>query len=146
MSQINVDTIVSQTPGSPVTVNDDLVVNGTNNIRPYKVYVAGYLQQSSPTSDPLCEVFENTLGVTITWTRQSTGIYLATASAPIFTAFKTIVFTTVAGGAGSIWPVQILTARQSNTQIYVSTVLTDAVSTPVDGRLSGSPIEIRVYN
>jgi len=145
MSTINVDVITSQTPASPVTINDNLIVTGTNNIKPYKVYVAGYLQQSSPTADPLCEVFENTLGATITWTRQSTGVYLATASAPVFTAFKTVVFTTVGGGAGAVLPIQILANRQSDTQVYLITVLTDATSTPVDGRLASSPIEIRVY-
>lgn len=143
MSQINVDTIVSQSTGS-VTINDDLVVTGTNNIRPYKVYVA-WLNQATLTGPPLDEVLENTLGATITWSRTSTGIYIATASSPVFTQFKTIVFSTVGGGAGAVYPIQILTNRQSNTQVFLSTVLTDSVSTPVDGRLGGSPIEIRVY-
>ena len=143
MSQFNVDTIASQSAG-PVTINDDLVVTGTNNIRPYKVYVA-WLNQATLTGPPLDEVLENTLGATITWSRTSTGIYIATASSPVFTQFKTIVFSTVGGGAGAVYPIQILTNRQSNTQVFLSTVLTDSVSTPVDGRLSGSPIEIRVY-
>jgi hypothetical protein len=143
MSQINVDTIVSQSVG-PVTINDDLVVTGTNNIRPYKVYVA-WLNQSTLTGPPLDQVLENTLGATITWSRTSTGIYIATASSPVFTQFKTIVLSTVGGGAGAVYPIQILTNRQSNTQVFLSTVLTDSVSTPVDGRLAASPIEIRVY-
>lgn len=144
MSQINVNTVAPES-GSNVTVNGNLIVTGTNNIKPYKVYVAGYLQQSNPTADPLCEVFENTLGATITWTRQSTGVYIATASSPVFTAFKTVVFTTVAGGAGFTWPVQFLAGRQSNTQVFLGVVLTDSTATYVDGRLAGSPIEIRVY-
>ena len=145
MSTINVD-IIQSASASNVTIDGDLIVTGTSSIAPYKKYVAGYLQQSSPTADPLCEVFENTLGATITWTRQSTGVYIATANAPVFTAFKTVVFTTVAGGAGATWPIQILAGRQSDTVVYVSTVLTDSTSTAVDGRLASSPIEIRVYN
>lgn len=143
MSTIIVNTI--QSTGSTVTINDNLNVTGTNNIRPYKVYVAGYLQQSSPTSDPLLVEFENTLGATITWTRQSTGVYLATASAPVFTAFKTVVFTTVGGGAGASTPVQFLANRLNDTQVFIVVVLTDSTATPVDSRLASSPIEIRVY-
>jgi hypothetical protein len=143
MSTINVDTIVSESVGA-VTINDDLIVTGTNSIVPYKKYVA-WLGQSSPTAAPLAEVLENTLGATITWSRTSAGTYLATASASVFTQFKTIVFTTVAGGAGAAYPTQILTNRQSSTEVYFITVLTDSVSTPVDSRLGGCPIEIRVY-
>lgn len=143
MSTINVNVI--QSTGGTVTINDNLIVTGTNNIKPYKVYVAGYLQQSSPTSNPLLEVFENTLGATITWTRQGVGDYIATASAPVFTAFKTVVFTTVGGGAGASTPVQFLANRLSDTQVFLSVVLTNATATPVDGRLASSPIEIRVY-
>ena len=144
MSTINVD-IIQSASASNVTVAGNLIVTGTSSIVPYKKYVA-WLNQSSPTSAPLAEVLENTLGTTITWSRTSTGTYLATVGSPVFTAFKTIVFMTVGGGAGVAYPIQFLANRQSNTEVFVLSVLTDSSSTPVDGRLAGSPIEIRVYN
>lgn len=142
MSTINVNNINPAT-GTTVTIDGDL--KATGNVGPYKVYTA-IINQSSNTSDPIPAVLKNTLGATITWTRQSTGTYLATASAPVFTAFKTIVFSQVAGGAGVAYPVQILANRQSDTIVFLITVLTDSSSTPVDGRLGGCPVEIRVYD
>ena len=142
MSTINVDVV--QSTGGTVTINDNLIVTGTNNIRPYKVYTA-IINQGSTTGPPIPAVLENTLGATITWSRQSAGTYIATASVPVFTAFKTVVFSQVGGGAGVQYPVQILTNRQSDTVVFLITVLTNSSSTPVDDRLAGCPVEIRVY-
>jgi hypothetical protein len=143
MSQINVN-LIQPSSGSLVTIDGNLTVTGTNSIRPYKVYV-GALSQSSPTSNPIVGVFENTLGATITWTRSSTGVYLATSSSPVFTAFKTIAFTQVSGGVGSAPGSQFIVGRQSDTQVFFLTQLNDSVSTPADGRFAFTPIEIRVY-
>lgn len=143
MSTILVDEIISQSAG-PVTINDNLIVTGTNNIRPYKVYTA-LLAQQNPTDDPQFEVLENTLGATITWTRQGVGDYIATASSPVFTAFKTAVFSQVSTSLGATFPTQIIAGRQSTTIVTVSTVKTNSTGTPIDGAFGLTPIEIRVY-
>ena len=144
MSQINVD-IVAPESGTDVTVSGNLVVTGTNNIKPYKSYVA-LLAQSSPTSNPLVEVLENNLGVTITWTRVGVGSYLATANSSVFTAFKTAVFMQNSATVGVAPGTQLIASQQSGTEVSVLTLLNDATSTPADGRFGLTPIEIRVYN
>jgi len=144
MSQINVDIVAPQT-GADVTVDGNLIVTGTNSIRPYKVYVA-LLAQNSPTTDPLVEVLENSLGATITWTRLSTGTYLATASSPIFNLVKTAVFMQVSASLGGTYGTHLVAGRNSDTEIFVITQINDATSTPEDGRFGLTPIEIRVYS
>ena len=144
MSQINVDIVAPQT-GVDVTVDGNLIVTGTNSIRPYKVYVA-LLGQNSPTSNPSVEVLENSLGVTLTWTRESTGTYLATASSPIFTILKTALFTQVTSTLGGTYGTHLVTSRDSDTTVYLLTQVNDDQSTPSDGLLGSTPIEIRVYN
>lgn len=144
MSQINVD-IVAPESGTDVTVSGNLVVTGTNNIRPYKVYVA-LLGQNSPTSAPYAEVLENSLGVTITWTRLSTGNYLATASSPIFILFKTATFMQVSSTLGGTYGTHLVAGRVSDTEIAVLSQINDANSTFADDLLAQTPIEIRVYD
>ena len=144
MSQINVN-LIEPSSGPSVTVGANLIVSGTTNVRPYKVYTALLAQNGPPNYEPTAEVLENTLGATITWTRNAVGEYFGTASAPVFTAFKTAVFMQVSSGGGATYPIQIITSRSSNTQVFVITELTDSVSTKVDGRLGLNPIEIRVY-
>jgi hypothetical protein len=144
MSQINVDIVAPET-GLDVTVDGNLVVTGINNIRPYKVYVA-LLGQNSPTSNPSVEVLENSLGVTLTWTRESTGTYLATASSPIFNLVKTAVFMQVSASLGGTYGTHLVASRNSDTEIFVLTQLNDDQSTPSDGLFGLTPIEIRVYS
>jgi hypothetical protein len=86
MSTINVDIIQSQASG-PVTVNDDLVVNGTNNIRPYKVYSA--ILSQTGTNAPTAVVLENTIG-SIFLTRTDVGMYRISSNS-LFTADKTSI-------------------------------------------------------
>ncbi len=87
MSTINVDTIVSQSVG-PVTINDDLIVTGTNNIRPYKVYSA--LISQTGTNAPVADVLENTIGF-IGFNYLSVGNYSITSN-NAFTLNKTAIF------------------------------------------------------
>jgi ABC-type antimicrobial peptide transport system permease subunit len=143
MSTINVNVV--QSTGGTVTINDNLIVTGTNNIRPYKVYTAFLSQNGPPSWDIQSEVLHNTLGATITWSRVGVGDYRATASAPVFTAFKTIVFMQLSGLAGVTYPTAFAISRFSDTQITLGTVNTDSQSTRVDGRLGLTPVEIRVY-
>jgi hypothetical protein len=142
MSTINVNVV--QSTGGTVTINDNLIVTGTNNIRPYKVYTA-YMATNATL--PLAQVLENTLGATITWTRVGVGEYRGTASSNVFTQFKTVVFMqlTNMGAIGQGFPVTYATARFTDNEVYVIAALTDSDSTRVDDRLGLTPIEIRVY-
>lgn len=142
MSQLNVD-VINPASASSVTINSNLTVSGTNSIVPYKVYTA-WLSQNG--LNPEASVLHNTLGATITWSRSSTGNYLATASAPVFTQFKTVVFAQVSGGSGATWPTLIITSRLSNTQVFLNTIRPDSVSTAIDQLPSLTAFEIRVYN
>ena len=137
MSQFNVDTISSQSAG-PVTINDDLIVTGTNNIRPYKVYT-GLISQTG-TSNPTVVIMENTIG-NIVWTRNTNGTYQGYLPGE-FLAAKTFLLTS---GDYAINPTN--QARQffrtSDDYIFISTQINGIIA---DGLLDNTPIEVRIYN
>lgn len=105
------------------------------NQKSYKVYTA--LLTQTGTNAPVAIVLENTIG-NIIWTRYVTGSYEAKL-AGAFVTNKTVIFNgnalynnaaTVTYGGGTV----VLDVRSFTT------------NTPVDGAVSGMPIEIRVYN
>ena len=97
----------------------------------YKVYTA--LLSQSGTSAPTATVLENTLGGTVVWTRNSTGLYTGTL-AGVFTANKT-------------WTSITSTATGTVTGAVSTSVDTVTVATSsLDSALTNSAIEIRVYN
>ena len=114
------------------TSSGDLVPMGVG----YKVYTA--LLSQSGTSAPVATVLENTLGGTVVWTRNSTGLYTGTL-AGVFTANKT--FTTNTFGTFSGFAQ--FTSSSVNT-VNINT--TNSSITLTDGLLNGNSIEIRVYN
>jgi hypothetical protein len=125
--------------------NDGTIALTTDIPTPaYKIYTALLFQNG--TDAPTATVLQNTLGGTINWSRSGVGTYLGTLTGGIFTDQKTVVFTQVPGGAGASWGFQYITKRQSNTEVYFITQIGDSTSTTVDDALSGTPIEIRVYN
>lgn len=137
MSTINVDVITSQTLASPVTINDNLIVTGTNNIRPYKVYSA--ILSQTGTNAPTAVVLENTIG-SIFLTRTDVGMYRVSSNS-LFTADKTTIscngvgysngelIAAIVGGVGFC---QILTRNTAG-------VTSDDI-------LFKNFIEVRVYN
>lgn len=72
-----------------------LLTSSGANALPYKVYSAILVQ--SGTDDPIATVLENTLGTSVTWTRENTGYYQGASE--LFNATKTIGF--VGGHNGS---------------------------------------------
>jgi len=97
----------------------------------YKKYVA--LLSQSGTNAPTATVLENTLGGTVVWTRNSTGLYTGTL-AGVFTANKT-------------WTSITSTATGTVTGAVSTSVDTVTVATSsLDSALTNSAIEIRVYN
>lgn len=135
MSTINVDVITSQTPSAPVTINDNLIVTGTNNIRPYKVYTA--LLSQTGTNAPTAIVLENEIGL-IQLTYTAVGTYQIVSN--FFVTDKTAVFLNnidYANGAsfGVIY--------NSGTTIFLGSRSGSGNST--NGLLFKTFIEIRVY-
>lgn len=137
MSTINVDVIQSQAVG-PVTINDDLIVTGTNNIRPYRVYT-GLISQTG-TNNPTVVIIENTLG-NIVWTRNNNGIYQGYLSGQ-FLAAKTFLLTS---SDYAINPTNQARQffRSSDDYVSISTQINGVIA---DGLLDNTPIEIRIYN
>ena len=66
----------------------------------YTVYTA--LITQAGTAAPVATVLQNTTGGTITWTRSSTGRYVATISGKTYTANKTAVLVTFGGSNDNI--------------------------------------------
>lgn len=120
-----------------------------NGIRPYKVYTA--LLTQAGTDAPVAIILENTLGITLTWSRSGTGTYstqdilaLEILLAKVFVspikATKTapdennyIYFSPIPGGVSN------------DTVQYFSMNTQDGDGTGSDDVLVNFPIEIRVY-
>ena len=106
--------------------------------RPYKVYTA--LLSQTGTSAPTATVLENTLGATVTWSRNNIGQYQATSSSPIFLGTVT--------GFGNIIPAgdAIYFTIQENTDSSCIIISRD-LSGAEDEMQTDLPsfIEIRVY-
>jgi hypothetical protein len=136
MSQINVNIISSQSPSSPVTIQDDLIVTGTNNIRPYKVYSA--LLSQTGTNAPTAVVLENTIGF-IGFGYTTTGTYSIVSNGD-FTLDKTAIF------ANNV----IVSNGETVACAYGSTLFcqinTRLVGVSTNGILNKTFVEIRVYN
>lgn len=135
MSQINVD-IVAPESGTDVTVDGNLIVTGTNNIRPYKVY-AGLISQTG-TDDPTVVIMENTIG-NIVWQRTAAGNYLATLT-NAFVVNKTHL---MVGTLQYLYNTSCIFAR-NNANILALQIQTNNII--ADGILDNTSIEIRVYN
>lgn len=99
---------------------------------PYKKYVAIVTQSSTDT--PVATVLENNTGQTFTWSRSDVGVYSIVGN---FVVAKTAIFTGVPNGNIHFAAVTSTTAIAFGTR--------DSSSTPVDGGMSNTAIEIRLY-
>lgn len=111
------------------------------NARPYKVYSA--LLTQFGTNAPVATVLENSLGVTITWSRSMSGQYFGTASSSIFSSNKFVPFS----GRTNINTL-IRLDYFTPTEVFLGTAtVTGAASTTFsDSLITNASIEIRVYN
>ena len=118
-------------------INPDTLTAWRNGIRPYKVYTAIVYQTG--TSAPTATVLENSLGSTVTWTRNSTGWYVATITNSLFSQGKTVVFITPQGSS----PITLVNwgINTVNDMYFFKEQLDE---TRVDG-LNYQQVEIRVY-
>jgi hypothetical protein len=105
-------------------------------VKPYKVYSA--LISQTGTSDPTLTVLTDEITGTIVWTRLSTGVYVGTLTGAFLIA-KT--FATLQRNADEVNAI----TRIDNNKLYVTTNSTPG-GTSVDGSLSSTPLEIRIYN
>tara|TARA_R100000988_G_C4006188_1_gene172805 strand:- start:3979 stop:4440 length:462 start_codon:yes stop_codon:yes gene_type:complete len=100
----------------------------------YTTYVALITQT---TGAPVATVLQNTTGATFTWAQTGGGTYTITASSPIFTINKTIVFNNsgVDLGGGYTPP------QWTRTSSSVITVTTGGI----DNAMQNASFEIRIY-
>jgi hypothetical protein len=116
---------------------------------PYTLYVATVTQSS--TSAPVATVRTNTTGTTFTWGRTSAGVYTITAGSAVLAADKTGILvgppnTTNNTGQGAMNAINAV--RTSTTVFSVNTMVMNpdsAVQAPLDGRLTETLVEIRIY-
>ena len=109
--------------------------------RPYKVYTA--LLSQTGTNAPTATVLENTLGVTITWTRMMSGQFLGTASYSIFSPNK---FVSSSGRTNINTLIRLDYFSPTDVFLGTATVTGAASSTFSDSLITSASIEIRVYN
>ena len=109
----------------------------------YTVYTA--LITQAGTAAPVATVLQNTTGGTIAWTRNSTGRYIATISGKTYTANKTAIFLT-SGSTGATDGAFLKVEDSGNTTIQAFYNYDTATNTAIDGVVTGSAIEIRIYN
>ena len=117
-------------------LESDLISLGSLETRPYKVYTA--LLTQTGTNAPVATVLENTVATVITWSYQSVGNYIGTASSSVFTANKRASkhYLNFAGHLNSY--------VFSDTQLVVNTYNTGY--TGLNGLLLNTLIEIIVYD
>lgn len=142
MSTINVDYIQSASM-SYVTIDTNLAVNGEVTPRWPKIYTA--LISQSGTNDPTVIELQNTIG-SITWTRNSAGIYNGFCSGA-FTVDKTALLIgtgTLASDVNQFLYDTSFTFRRNTDDVVILT--SQQNNTISDGILDTTTIEIRVYN
>lgn len=109
----------------------------------YEVYTA--LITQTGTNDPIVVVLENELSGAIVWTRSGIGDYIGTLTSA-FTSDKTTLLMTVNSTGGATYPIQIIAGRLNNNSVYIKTVSTNSTGTLLDGQLSKTTIDIKVYD
>ena len=124
--------ITADTTGKAVVTKE--YISGI--VKPYKVYTA--LLTQSGVLDPQPTVLENTIG-NITVSRGLVGVYWIDSSS-LFTLNKTFTQITTILFGGTIYYISYSNSSR------ITIVTTDASGATIDGRLFGTPIEIRVYN
>lgn len=115
------------------------VINLINQFAfPYKKYVANLFQDGTPTP-PIATIFENTLGGVPVWSYDGVGQYRATLTG-LLTSGKTVLFIgTRLGG------VPVFYSFYSNDGDTAVLVTRNSASVLMDGLLSNTAVEIRVY-
>ena len=129
-SDLVIGTDMSTTPPSTKAFTIDSI--NSLGVASYKVYTA--LLTQTGTAAPVATILENTTGETITWSRTSTGVFVATISGAVFTVDKTIVFF----NNGDASPNTNKWTRTSDT------VLTLTIG--IDAALANGSFEVRVYS
>ena len=116
---------------------DELNNSGSN----YKVYVAALTQLG--TDDPVANVFVNTLGVDITWTRIAEGAYEGTPTTPVFAESNT--FLSIFKNITLVDETKTIGIGYRNKVSYLRITCIDSTQTAAD--IDGVVfIEVRVYN
>ena len=123
-------------------MSGDFTVNGTTNIRPYKVYSALVSQASS--LDPTDSVLESTFNSTLTWNRDYTGRYTVSSSSEFIMDKVFVVFSQNAALATSSTPCHYNWQWYDSSTLYVESL--NVAGATADNLFSATSVEIRVYN
>lgn len=114
--------------------------------RPYKVYTA--LLTQTGTNAPVATVLENTLGVGLTFVRNNIGSYTISGLASLTTNPDKVIFQVIltddAEGEGVISKTRNTLDPGDLNFLFIFTL--DLNDSNIDGVLSRTPVEIRVYN
>tara|TARA_R110002110_G_scaffold383955_1_gene595463 strand:- start:2137 stop:2604 length:468 start_codon:yes stop_codon:yes gene_type:complete len=108
-----------------------------DDILGYNAYTS-LLTQSGAVNPPTATILKNDTGATMTWARTGLGTYTCTASSPIFTINKTIVFLNL--GDPAIAGTIIKWTRTS------TSIITISMDPAADDKLDNGAFEIRIYS
>jgi len=128
------DTSATDNPTKTATISSILDLDSG-----YTVYTA--LITQSLALAPVVTVLKNTTGGTIAWTRQSTGIYVATISNATYTANKTAVILTLGGNNDNI----LKSVVDSTTAISLYNINSQN-GNATDTVAATTTVEIRIYS
>ena len=109
-----------------------------DDILGYNAYTS-ILSQSGVVA-PTDVVLKNNTGATMVWTYTGVGAYTITASGPIFTLNKTLIF----WNTGGVDDRQITWTRVSTSQITITAA--DLAGNPDDNSFGNGAFEIRIYS
>jgi hypothetical protein len=111
---------------------------------PYTMYTA--LVSQATTAAPTATVLQKTISGTATWTRSSAGIYVLKILPAPFTANKTVAFFTGTTANTIFTKINYQYLSDSTLQFRSAVPGVTTIDSLVDGKLSGVPLEIRVYH
>tara|TARA_R110002126_G_scaffold162967_1_gene310873 strand:- start:2910 stop:3758 length:849 start_codon:yes stop_codon:yes gene_type:complete len=132
----------SLNPGNNISMaetENEITISATTTSLPYTSYVQLLNQASGVPTGP---ILENSAGITITWSYNAAGQYVATYSTPLADINKVAVRcsnTTKTASGGTVVSVTASFASGFNV------VSTNMSGTGIDGQLLGAVLEIRIY-
>ena len=148
--------INSYAAGTPTTSDLILGVDTSNSKNTTKTFTAGAIASlasgstaynsyvalltQAGTAAPVATVLSNNLTATLTWARTGVGVYTLTASAPTFTANKTIVFLNAGSG------IPLITGERTSDTILTIKTFVPSSGAAVDAAIANGAFEVRIYS
>jgi hypothetical protein len=134
--------LASQGAVGPTGVQGPTGAQGPQGINAYKSYVASITQ--TELQNPIQNVVFNDTGVSIVWTRSTSGNYLGTVSASFFDTSKVVIFTS--STLGGDFASTIMASAVDANLLQVLTLRVQGGGSVLADDLFNCFIEVRVYN